>query len=154
MDPIAKKLSELGITLPDPAAPAANYIPYVVSGEMVYVSGQLPFDNGDIITGAVGTNIDIDQAVFAARMCAISLIAQVNAATKGNLSRVSRVVRLGGFVQCGPEFYDHPKVINGASDLMVEVFGDIGRHSRAAIGAPSLPLNAAVEVDGIFQISQ
>jgi len=150
---VDKRLSELGIDLPEPSAPAANYIPYVISGNLVFVSGQITMSGGELkYLGKVGDSLGIDDGYQAARICAINLLAQVKVACGGNLDRVKQVVKLGGFVNCVPDFTDQPKVINGASDLMVEVFGDAGKHARFAVGAPSLPLGIAVEVDGIFQI--
>jgi len=151
---IDARLAELGITLPAAAAPAANYIPYVVSGNLVFVSGQVTFLNGELqYLGKVGADLSVEDGYHAARLCALNLIAQVKEACGGDLDRVVRTVKLGSFVNCGPDFNDHPKVINGASDLMAEVFGDAGRHARFAVGAPSLPLGVATEVDGIFEIS-
>jgi len=151
---IDARLAELGITLPAAAAPAANYIPYVVSGNLVFVSGQVTFLNGELqYLGKVGADLSVEDGYHAARLYALNLIAQVKEACGGDLDRVVRTVKLGGFVNCGPDFNDHPKVINGASDLMAEVFGDAGRHARFAVGAPSLPLGVATEVDGIFEIS-
>jgi enamine deaminase RidA (YjgF/YER057c/UK114 family) len=150
---IESRLRELGITLPEAAAPAANYVPYVVTGNLVFVSGQLPIAEGKVaFTGRLGAELGLDEGQKAARLCGLNLIAQVKAACEGDLERVRRVVRLGGFVASTPEFTDHPKVVNGASDLMVEVFGNKGRHSRAAVGVAALPLDAAVEIDGIFEI--
>ncbi|MEM8985266.1 MAG: RidA family protein [Pseudomonadota bacterium] len=152
MASIETRLADLGITLPEPAAPVANYVPFVVSGDLVFISGQVSFAPDGLITGKVGRDVSIDDAVVAARWCGINLIAQLKAACE-DLARLKRVVRLGGFVNATDDFTDHPKVINGASDLMVDVFEDAGRHSRAAVGAPSLPLNAAVEIDGVFEIA-
>ncbi len=150
---VETRLQELGIELPKAAAPAANYVPFVVSGSLVFVSGQITIWNGELqYLGTVGDGLSIDDGYQAARLCGLNLIAQVQAACNGDLDRVKRVVKLGGFVQCTPDFKDHPKVINGASDLMAEVFGDAGQHARFAVGAPSLPLNVAVEVDGVFEI--
>jgi len=150
---VDKRLSELGIDLPEPSAPAANYIPYVVSGNLIFVSGQITMSGGELkYLGKIGDGLGIDDGYQAARICAINLLAQVKVACGGDLDRVKQVVKLGGFVNCAPDFTDQPKVINGASDLMVEVFGDAGKHARFAVGAPSLPLGIAVEVDGIFQI--
>ena len=152
-DKIEKHLTELGIDLPEAAAPVANYVAYVVSGSLVFVSGQIPLWNGALDhKGMLGEDTSVEDGYKAARVCGLNLIAQVRAACGGDLDRVKRVVRLGGFVACTPEFLDHPKVINGASDLMVEVFGDAGRHARAAVGVPSLPIGAMVEVDGVFEI--
>jgi enamine deaminase RidA (YjgF/YER057c/UK114 family) len=151
---IEARLAELGIALPQPAAPAGAYVPYVISGNLVFVAGQVTLDNGEITyKGRLGESIGVDEGYAAARLCGLNLLAQVNGACAGDLDRVKRVVRLGGFVNSTADFTDQPKVINGASDLMVEVFGDAGRHARAAVGAPSLPLGVAVEVDGIFEIA-
>ncbi|MGF1543639.1 MAG: RidA family protein [Parvularculaceae bacterium] len=152
MSAVEDRLREKGLALPEPAAPVANYAPFVVSGGVVYVSGQVSFGPDGLIAGVVGRDLGLDEAVKAAEACGLNLIAQVKAACDGDLDRVRRVVKLTGFVNCGADFTDHPKAINGASDLMVAAFGDIGRHARAAVGAPSLPLGAAVEVDGIFEI--
>ena len=151
---IDAKLAELGIELPDAPAPAANYLPYVVTGNLVIVSGQVPFIDGKLaITGAVGDGtVTEDQAMVEARTCAINLLAQVKAATGGDLDRVKRVVKLGGFVASTPGFTAQPKVINAASDLMAEVFGDNGRHARFAVGASALPLGCVVEIEGMFEI--
>lgn len=146
-------LNELAITLPVAAPAVANYVPFVTSGPLVFVSGQLPMEGGKpAVLGRLGDDVALEDGVRAARLCALNLLAQVKAACGGDLDRVRRVIRLVGFVACKPDFTDHPKVINGASDMMVEVFGDAGRHARAAVGAPSLPLNAAVEIEGIFEI--
>ncbi|HCD64452.1 MAG: RidA family protein [Candidatus Puniceispirillaceae bacterium] len=146
-------LNRLGITLPDAPAPAANYVPYVVAGNMVYVSGQLPLVDGKLsVTGHVGKNVSTEEAAGQARLCAINLLAQLKAACGGDLSRVKQVVKLGGFVACTDDFTDQPEVINGASDLMVEVFGDAGRHARFAVGSNTLPRGTCVEVEGTFLI--
>ena len=146
-------LNRLGITLPDAPAPAANYVPYVVAGNMVYVSGQLPLVDGKLsVTGHVGKNISTEEAAGQARLCAINLLAQLKAACGGDLSRVKQVVKLGGFVACTDDFTDQSEVINGASDLMVEVFGDAGRHARFAVGSNTLPRGTCVEVEGTFLI--
>ena len=151
---INARLTECGITLPEAAAPAANYVPYVITGNMLFVSGQITMLNGELqFLGRLGESMKVDEGYQAARLCGLNLIAQVKAACAGDLDRVKRVVKLGGFVNCTPDFTDHPKVINGASDLMVEVFGEGGKHARFAVGAPSLPLGIAVEVDGVFEIS-
>lgn len=150
---IDARLADLGIELPNAAAPAANYVPYVISGNLVFVAGQIPVRNGDFpFKGVVGRDLDMDAAIQAARICGLNLLAQLRAACNGDLDRIGRVVKLGGFVACMADFVDHPKVINAASDLMVEVFGDAGRHARFAVGAPSLPLGVPVEIDGIFEI--
>lgn len=146
-------LNRLGITLPVAPAPAANYVPYVVAGNMVYVSGQLPLVDGKLsVTGHVGKNLSTEEAAGQARLCAINLLAQLKAACGGDLSRVKQVVKLGGFVACTDDFTDQPEVINGASDLMVEVFGDAGRHARFAVGSNTLPRGTCVEVEGTFLI--
>ena len=151
---IDARLKELGIELPEAAAPAANYVPYVVSGNHVFVAGQITLLNGELqYQGKVGQEFSVDEGYQAARLCALNILAQVKAACGGDLDKVKRCVRLGGFVNASGDFHDHPKVINGASDLMVEVLGDAGRHARAAVGAPALPLNVAVEVDAIFEIA-
>ena len=147
----ADNLSRLGITLPDAPAPAANYVPYVIVGNMVFVSGQLPLVNGKLsVTGHVGKDVTTEQAAEQARQCAINLLAQLNAACGGDLGRVKQVVKLGGFVACADSFTDQPEVINGASNLMVEVFGDAGRHARFAVGTNTLPRGTCVEVEGTF----
>ncbi|QDL92322.1 RidA family protein [Paroceanicella profunda] len=153
MSTFEARLAELGITLPDAPAPAANYVPYVVTGSTVYISGQISRDDTGLITGTLGQDVDVDGGKAAARACAIALIAQLRAACGGDLSRLVQVVKLTGFVNAAPDFTDHPAVINGASDLMVEVFGDRGRHARAAVGCVSLPLGVAVEVEGVFRIT-
>lgn len=151
---IDARLKELGIELPQPTAPVANYVPYVISGNLVSVSGQIPLDaNGPCFVGKVGADFTTEEGRDAARLCAIGIIAQLKAACGGDLGRVTRIVRLGGFVNCIDGFGQHPEVINGASDLMVDVFGDVGRHSRAAVGVGSLPRGVAVEVDALVEIS-
>lgn len=150
---IDAKLAELGITVPTPAAPLANYIGFNKVGGLVVVSGQIPLVDGKIaVTGKLGADVTVEQGQDAARICFINLLAQVKQACGGDLDRVQRVVRLGGFVACAPEFTQHPAVINGASDLAVAVFGEKGKHARAAVGCPSLPGDAAVEVEGMFEI--
>lgn len=148
------RLQDLGIKLPRPAPPVATYVPYVLNGGVLYVSGQLPFGpDGNIVTGTLGEDIGVERGAQAARYCAIMLMAQIREALDGDLDRVTRILKLGAFVAGAPSFTDQPKVANGASDLMVEVFGDAGRHARSAVGVPSLPLNAAVEVDAIVAVS-
>lgn len=151
MSKIEDRLAELGITLPQPAAPIANYVPSVLSGGLLHISGQVSVDETGGVKGVVGDDVDLEAAQAAARLCGVNLIAQMRIAL-GDLDRVKRVVKLGAFVQCGANFYDIPKVINGCSDLMVEVFGDAGRHARAAVGVYRLPLNFAVEVDAIVEV--
>ena len=151
---IDANLAKLGITLPTPAAPVANYIAYNIVGNLLVVSGQIPFDDGKVaFTGKVGSALSIEQGQEAARVCFVNLVAQVKAACGGDLDRVKRVVRLGGFIAAGPDFTQHAQVMNGASDLAVAVFGDAGRHARTTIGVPSLPADAAVEVEGMFEIA-
>lgn len=147
-------LAELGIEIPEAAAPAANYIPYVLVGHTVYVSGQIPMVGGEIeYIGKVGGDCTVEDGRAAARVCALNIIAQVKAACGGDLDRVVRCVKLGGYVNATADFGDQPEVINGASDVMVEVFGDAGRHARFAVGAGSLPRGVAVEVDAVFEIA-
>jgi enamine deaminase RidA (YjgF/YER057c/UK114 family) len=150
---IDRRLAELGVLLPSPAAPVANYVPFVIAGHLLFVSGQVPFEDGKIaVAGKVGDTVSLEEAKRAARICAINILAQAKVAL-GDLDRIRRCVKLGGFVASGPGFTQHPAVINGASDLMVEVLGDGGRHARFAVGAPALPLDAAVEVDAVFEIA-
>tara|TARA_R110002073_G_scaffold67249_3_gene167711 strand:+ start:2966 stop:3427 length:462 start_codon:yes stop_codon:yes gene_type:complete len=153
MSTFETRLTELGITLPDPVAPVANYVPFVRTGDQVYISGQVSIGPDGLIKGTLGLDMDIEAGQAAARLCAINLIAQLKAACGGDLARLKRVVKLGGFVAAVPGFTDIPKVINGCSDLMVEVFGDAGRHARSAVSCPVLPLGAAVEIDGVFVIA-
>jgi enamine deaminase RidA (YjgF/YER057c/UK114 family) len=152
MSDIEKRLIELRIVLPAPVAPVATYVPYVVARNLVFISGQVSFSGGALIKGRLGADLDVEAGVGAARACGLNLLAHLRAAAGGDLDRVKRVVKLGAFVNCTPDFTDQPKVANGASDLMVEVFGEKGRHARAAVGAPSLPLGAAVEIDGVFEL--
>src|SRR3954447_22165153 len=151
---IEVKLAELGITLPRPAAPIANYVPYVVTGDHVVVCGQVPAVDGRVaITGKVSQGVSLEQGREAARLCFINVLVHLKAACGGDLDRVKRVVRLGGFIASPPEFTQHAQVMNGASDLAVAVFGEAGRHARTTIGVPALPADAAVEVEGMFEIS-
>lgn len=150
---IEARLAELGIELPDAAAPAANYTPFVQSGSLVFVSGQISMTGGEIITGTLGADRSVEEGRDAARLCALALIAQLRAACGGDLDRVRRVVKLTGFCNAASDFGEHPWVVNGASDLMVEVFGEAGVHARAAVGCSSLPLGALVEVEGVFEIA-
>ncbi|MGZ0187437.1 MAG: RidA family protein [Alphaproteobacteria bacterium] len=149
---IAARLQDLGITLPPAPKPAANYVPYVITGNLVFISGQVSAAGDEKYVGKVGTEVDVATAQKAARACGLSILAQLNAALDGDLDRAKRCVKLGGFVNCTPEFDQQPAIINGASDLMVEVFGDAGAHARFAVGAPNLPFNFAVEVDAVFEI--
>jgi enamine deaminase RidA (YjgF/YER057c/UK114 family) len=146
------RLAELGVTLPDAPAPAANYVPFVILGDLVHVSGQISNGPQGQIKGRLGDSMSIEDGAAAARACAISLLAQVKAACGGDLDRLVRVVKLVGFVNSTPDFTDQPKVVNGASDFMVAALGDAGRHARSAVGVASLPFGVAVEVEGIFQI--
>ena len=151
---IESRLAELGIKLPRPAPPVATYVPYVLNEGVLHISGQLPFaPDGNIVTGILGADLGVERGAQAARYCAIMLMAQISEALDGDLDRVKRILKLGGFVASAPSFTDQPKVANGASDVMVEVFGDAGRHARSAVGVPCLPLNAAVEVDAIVAVS-
>ena len=151
---IDKRLAELGIVLPKPAQPVATYVPWVRTGNLVYISGQGAVRDGKIeYTGRVGDTLSLEDAIASARLTAINIIAHLRDACGGDLDRVKRVVKLLGLVNCTPAFGDHPKVINGASDLMVEVFGDKGRHARSTIGVANLPLDCAVEVEAIFEIA-
>lgn len=150
---IDARLAELGIALPEAAAPVANYVAYVVSGNVVHVAGQLPVENGELkYAGAVGGEVSVEAGAAAARLCALNVIAQVKAACGGDLDRVARVLKLNGFVNAPAGFTDQPKVVNGASDLMVDVFGEAGRHARSAIGMGSLPFDASVEIDAMVEI--
>jgi enamine deaminase RidA (YjgF/YER057c/UK114 family) len=151
-DSIAARLAELGITLPEPAAPVAAYVPTVLAGGLLHVSGQIPFDNGQLLTGRLGEDRDIAFGQRAARACAIMLLAQIEKAL-GSLDRVERIVKLGVFVSSDPRFTDQPKVANGASELMEQVFGERGKHARSAVGVPVLPLGAAVEVDAVVAVA-
>ena len=147
-----RKLESLGITLPTPAAPAANYVPFVRTGNLLMISGQVPVGpNGLEFQGKLGDGFDVETGQKAARLCAINLLAQAKAAL-GDLDRITRVVKITGFVNSAPDFGDHPAVINGASDLLVEVLGDRGKHARAAIGMSSLPFGVSVEVDAIIEV--
>ncbi|MBS0411159.1 MAG: RidA family protein [Proteobacteria bacterium] len=145
------RLAALGIALPQPISPVANYVPFTRSGSLIHISGQVSVDANGGIRGVVGQDVSLEQGQAAARLCAINLITQMKAACDGDLGRVKRVLKLGGFVQAGPDFFDIPKVVNGCSDLIVEVFGDLGRHARSAVGVYRLPLNFAVEVDAVVE---
>ncbi len=151
---IDARLEELGIALPQAAAAVANYVPYVITGNLIFVSGQVTIENGEFKhLGKVGGDLSVEQGQEAARLCALNIIAQLKAACGGDLDRVQRIVKLGGFVNSTPDFKDQPKVINGASDLMVEVFGDKGKHARAAVSAGALPVGVAVEIDAVAEIA-
>jgi len=149
---IDARLAELGLTLPDAPAPAANYVPFVKSGDLVFVSGQISQNEDGLILGKLGADMAVAEGAAAARACALGLLAQVRKACDGELDRLVRVVKLTGFVNSTPDFTEQPKVINGASDLLVDLLGDAGRHSRSAVSAASLPLGVAVEIEGIFEV--
>lgn len=149
---VEAKLEEMGLRLPDAPAPAANYVPFVVTGNLVHVSGQLPARDGSLMVGKLGDSVNWEEGAVAARACALALLAQMKVACGGDLSRLSRAVKLVGFVNSTPDFTDQPKVVNGASDLVAEVLGDRGKHARSAVSAASLPFGVMVEVEGIFEI--
>lgn len=151
MSDTAARLAELGITLPTPAAPVAAYVPTVEAGGFLYVSGQVSFVDGELVKGRLGENVTLEEGVIAARGCGLMLLAQAQAAL-GSLDRIARVVKLGAFISSTPDFTDQPKVANGASELMVAVFGEAGKHSRSAVGVPVLPLGCAVEIDAVFAL--
>lgn len=151
---ISDRLAEMGITLPVAAAPAANYLPYTISGNILYLSGQLPMENGRItVTGIVGKDVELDAAKRAAELCAINILAQASSALSGDLGRIKRIIKINGFVASTPDFTSQHLVINGASDLLVNVLGEPGKHARAAVGMAALPLNAAVEIDAMMEIA-
>ncbi len=150
---IEARLAELGITLPEGTAPQANYVPFTISGTLVFISGQVAKLGDELITGKLGAGVDIETGRRAARACALNLIAHLKSACDGDLDRVTRCLKLGGFVQGTPDFTDAPVVMNGASDLMVDVFGEAGRHARFAVAVACLPLDTAVEVDAVFEIA-
>ena len=154
MPAVEDRLAELGLTLPQPATALATYVPFVRSGNLLHISGQVSNDGAGGIKGTVGVDVDFAAAVGAARQCGLLLIAQMRAACEGDLDKVVRIVKLGGFVQAGPDFIDIPKVINGCSELMVEVFGEKGRHARSAVGVYRLPLDFAVEIDAIVELEE
>jgi len=147
-----ERLADLGVQLPEAAAPAANYVPFVIVGDMVHVSGQLPASEGNLVTGKLGADLAPEEGAAAAKLCAINLLAQVKAACDGDLDRLERVVKMVGFVNSTPDFGDQPKVINGASDFMVAALGEAGRHARSAVSAAALPFGVAVEIEGLFRI--
>lgn len=153
MSRIESRLTELGVTLPDAPLPAANYVPWVISGKTVYISGQISQNSAGLIKGRLGADMTVEQGADAARCCAISILAQLKAATGGEIDRMARLVKLTGFVNSTPDFTDQPKVINGASDFLVAVLGDQGRHARSAVSAASLPLGVAVEIEAIFELA-
>ncbi|WP_417457505.1 RidA family protein [Kordiimonas sp.] len=150
---VDQRLADLGIEIPTPAVPVANYVPFVISGNLVSISGQVPVKDGKVaFEGKVGADVSVEDACKAARLCALNIIAQVKAACGGDLNKVKRIVKLGGFVNCVDGFAGQPQVINAASDLMVDVFGDAGKHSRSAVGTNALPLNVPVEIDALVEI--
>lgn len=149
---ISTRLAELGLELPAAPAPAANYVPYMRTGALLHVSGQIAANADGPIRGRLGDDMDIAAGAAAARACALALLAQVNAALDGDLGRLRRVVKLGAFVNSTPDFTDHPKVVNGASDLLADLLGDAGRHTRFAVGVAALPFGVAVEIDGLFEV--
>jgi enamine deaminase RidA (YjgF/YER057c/UK114 family) len=150
---IEQRLSEIGVTIPAPGEAAGNYLPHVTTGNLVYLSGQVPLENGmRKFVGKLGKDISVEDGQKAARLCALNLLARLKTACSGDLDRVARCVKVTGFVNATPDFGDHPKVINGASDFMFQVFGDAGRHARSAVGMGSLPFGVAVEVEAIFEI--
>lgn len=150
---IESRLQELGFTLPEAAAPVANYVPYVITGNQLFISGQLPMESGKVaVTGHLGDGVSVEQAARAAQLCAVNILSQAKAALGGDLSKIKRVVKLNGFVSCAPSFSEHHLVINGASNLIADVLGDAGKHARAAVGVPSLPFGAAVEIDAVLEI--
>ena len=153
MSKIEARLADLGVTLPDAPAPAANYVPFVQVGDLVFVSGQVSMKDGDFLRGKVGADLTTAEGAAAARACAISLLAQLKAACGGDIDRLVRVVKLTGFVNSTPDFTEQPQVINGCSDFLVEALGETGRHSRSAVSAGALPLGVAVEIEAIFQIA-
>ena len=153
MSKVEERLAAAGITVPSPVAPVANYVPFVRAGDLLHISGQVSVDASGGIKGIVGEEVDAERAREAARLCGVNLIAQMKAACDGDLDRVVRVVKLGGFVQAGPDFYDIPPVLNGCSEVMVEAFGDAGRHARSAVGVYKLPFNFSVEVDAVVEIA-
>ena len=152
MENIEQRLSQLGIKLPNTAVPAGSYVPYVLEKNLLWISGQVPFWNGKVkYRGKVSSEVSMDDAIMAARLCGLNILAQIKTAL-GDLNRVEQIIKLSGFVNSSSDFTDHPIVINGASDLMVDVFGELGRHTRVAIGASSLPLNSTTEVDALVRV--
>ncbi|MBZ9792461.1 RidA family protein [Rhizobium sp. 3T7] len=154
-DQIAARLKEMGISLPEAAAPAANYVPYIISGNLLYISGQLPLEGGKIaVSGHLGKNVDVATGQRAAELCAINILSQARAALGGDLGRIKRFIKLNGFVASTPDFVEQHLVINGASNLIAGILGEAGKHARAAVGMAALPMNAAVEIDAIVEIAQ
>ncbi|NRA31117.1 MAG: RidA family protein [Parvularculaceae bacterium] len=152
MTTIDEKLAERGLTLPKAAPPLASYVPYIQSRNLIFISGQLPFQDGNIVQGRLGENMSVENGAKAAEACALGIVAQIKAALNGDFGRIRDLVKLEGFVACTPDFTDHPEVVNGASDLMADLFCQRGQHCRTAVGVPSLPRGAAVEVAAIFSV--
>ncbi|TVQ36141.1 MAG: RidA family protein [Geminicoccaceae bacterium] len=153
MSPIERRLADAGISLPEAPLPAANYVPATIGGGLLFIAGQVPLQGGKVaFTGKVGSEVDLADGIAAARLCALNILAQAKAALDGDLERIAQCLKVQGFVNCAPDFTDHPKVVNGASDLLVMALGDAGKHARFAVGAPSLPLGASVEVDATFAL--
>ncbi|WP_338467013.1 RidA family protein [Novosphingobium sp. ZN18A2] len=151
-DAVSARLAELGLILPEPAAPVAAYVPTVEANGLVHVSGQVSFVDGKLFRGRLGEDVTLEQGILAAQGCGLMILAQVKAALGGSLDRVERIVKLGAFINSTPDFTDQPKVANGASELMLAVFGDAGRHARSAVGVPALPLGVAVEIDAVVAV--
>lgn len=155
MSLITQRIIDLGIILPTPTTPVAAYVPYVMSGNLVFISGQLPIENGNVkIVGRVGSDISVPEGQMAARLCALNILAHLQNACGGDLDHVERCVKLSGFISSAPDFFDQPQVMNGASELIEKIFGEAGKHARFAVGSSNLPRNAAVEVDAIFALKQ
>ena len=150
---INKRLEKLDIKIDEPSTPAGSYVPYVISNNLVFISGQLPFINGELtVKGKIGDTVSVEEGIEMAKACAMALLSQLKAACNGDLNKVKKVVKLGGFVASTPDFTDQPKIVNGASDLFVKIFGERGKHARFAVGAPALPRNVPVEIEGIFEV--
>ena len=152
MPKVLERIKQLKLNLPDAPAPAANYVPFIVSNKFIFVSGQIPMINNKLVVGKVGRDVELSEAILAAKACGLAIIAQLNSATNNNLDNIKRIIKLGGFVNSSDDFTQQPEVVNGASDLMVEVFGKIGSHSRFAVGSNSLPRGVVVEVEAIAEI--
>ena len=152
MPKVLERIKQLKLNLPDAPTPAANYVPFIVSNKFIFVSGQIPMINNKLVVGKVGRDVELSEAILAAKACGLAIIAQLNSATNNNLDNIKRIIKLGGFVNSSDDFTQQPEVVNGASDLMVEVFGKIGSHSRFAVGSNSLPRGVVVEVEAIAEI--
>ena len=152
MSKVLERIKQLKLNLPDAPAPAANYVPFIISNKFIFVSGQIPMINNKLVVGKVGRDVELSEAILAAKACGLAIIAQLNSATNNNLDNIKRIIKLGGFVNSSDDFTQQPEVVNGASDLMVEVFGKIGSHSRFAVGSNSLPRGVVVEVEAIAEI--